>query len=494
MTGYKKGSISVYLLLFLSVFILLVNAVFMSLRYQGARVVVKTAAQQSLFDLFSRYEPTLLEKYDLLFLDGGFGGEDLKAGSMLSCIEDNAGVCWGEQSIASNPFGLSTKKASLTAYTLATDQKGEALYRQAILSEKEGLAGTALSLLKEEITDGKANEEKGASEGDVDEACDDYKKAVESAEEGDYEEAGLTTEGSGEEAQETSGASAVRIEKNPIEVIKKLKKKGILALVLPQGKKVSEKSISKKDLPSGRSLHKGLGLTAAADSHTGTDHLYFAAYLGEHLSSFTDPDENAGLSYQTEYIIGGKTKDEENLKKTVNRLLLLREGANLSYLRKDPVKSAEIKSMAAAIATGLAVPVGEPVVETALRVCYAYGESLLDVRRLLAGGKVPLSKEAGDWQLSLEQLADISKLLSQADGGKGSGLSYTGYLKILLGIKGDAACLSGGMDMIELGMRGEEDEKNFRLDNCIYSMEIELTAGVTGLSDISAGAYRSYEN
>ena len=78
MTGYKKGSISVYLLLFLSVFILLVNAVFMSLRYQGARVVVKTAAQQSLFDLFSRYEPTLLEKYDLLFLDGGFGGEDLK--------------------------------------------------------------------------------------------------------------------------------------------------------------------------------------------------------------------------------------------------------------------------------------------------------------------------------------------------------------------------------------------------------------------------------
>ena len=57
----KKGSITVYLLLFLSALLLLLGAVLFSVRHRGAKTMVKTAARQSMFDLFSRYEPTLFE-------------------------------------------------------------------------------------------------------------------------------------------------------------------------------------------------------------------------------------------------------------------------------------------------------------------------------------------------------------------------------------------------------------------------------------------------
>ena len=102
----KKGSITVYLLLFLTTLLLLLGAVLLSARYRGAKVMVKAAARQSMFDLFSRYEPVLFEEYDLMFMDAGFGSAEFRPGLMLDCMERNAGILWGENSSATNLWGL----------------------------------------------------------------------------------------------------------------------------------------------------------------------------------------------------------------------------------------------------------------------------------------------------------------------------------------------------------------------------------------------------
>lgn len=483
----KKGSITVYLLLFLSVFLVLVGAVFLSVRHRGAKTMVKTAARQSMFDLFSRYEPELFRKYGLLFIDAGFGDAQFQPGLLLVCVERNAGILWGENSFATNLWGLGNVQAVLHGYTLATDQGGEAFYRQAQAAAEMGLAADALGILRERISTGNRQEQIGEQQGDVKKACDTYQDAVEKAQEGEYKKGGE------KEQHAEDKVFSEPVKDNPIETVKKLQKRGLLGLVMPEDRAISDRSVKKNSLVSGRKLTQGMGLAGVAKTHKTTDHLLFVHYLCSHLSSFTAPDEKAALSWQLEYIVGGKNNDKENLKKTVESLMLLREGANLLYLRSDRASMAKVRAMASSIAAALAAPVGEELIAGVLCVCWAYGESLLDVRTLLAGGKVPVTKDASSWRLSLSDLSSLGKTGSKTDGGGDKGLTYTGYLEILLGMKSDRDCLHRGMDMVETGMRAVSGS-NFYLDHCLQSAEIEIRTALNGVGTISAKEYRSYEN
>ena len=175
----KKGSITVYLLLFLSTLMLLLGAVLLSARYQGARAMVKAAARQSMFDLFSRYDSTLFQEYDLLFMEAGFGSSQFRPGLMLDCMEKNAGILWGENSSATNLWGLGRCQAVLRGYTLATDQEGEAFYRQAVLAGQSAMAQETLNLVKEQLNLSSRHKNVGQTQADVKAACDSYQNAVE---------------------------------------------------------------------------------------------------------------------------------------------------------------------------------------------------------------------------------------------------------------------------------------------------------------------------
>ena len=84
----------------------------------------------------------------------------------------------------------------------------------------------------------------------------------------------------------------------------------------------------------------------------------FDSYIMEKCSCFPDEEKDAGeLSYQLEYILGGKNSDIENLKYVVHRLLLIREVSNVTYLFSDGTKMAEAAAMAFAVATAAGVPV-----------------------------------------------------------------------------------------------------------------------------------------
>ena len=59
----------------------------------------------------------------------------------------------------------------------------------------------------------------------------------------------------------------------------------------------------------------------------------------------------------------------------MNRLLALREAANLVYLAKDAQKQGEMEAMAGVIAASFGVPAAMPVVKMALAVCWAFAEA-----------------------------------------------------------------------------------------------------------------------
>lgn len=60
------------------------------------------------------------------------------------------------------------------------------------------------------------------------------------------------------------------------------------------------------------------------------------------------------MAYELEYILNGKTSDKENLKSTVNSLLLMREGLNLFSAWKDPVLSLRQRQRQLLLLVGLA--------------------------------------------------------------------------------------------------------------------------------------------
>ena len=98
----------------------------------------------------------------------------------------------------------------------------------------------------------------------------------------------------------------------------------------------------------------------------------------------------AGLNYQVEYILGGKNSDRENLKSVAAKLLLIRQGVNMAHLLADGGKRIQLETLSLAIASSFLVPPAAVIIEAALILCWAFAESVLDVRELFAGGRIPI--------------------------------------------------------------------------------------------------------
>ena len=261
---------------------------------------------------------------------------------------------------------------------------------------------------------------------------------------------------------------------NPIPVIRKVRKMGLLDLVLPFGKEVSDKKVKTKELVSGRKLETGLAMedSVKADGSMLSQVLY-QQYLMEKLGNYIEPGKS-GLSYQIEYIIGKKNSDEANLKDVAKKLLMVREGLNVAYLVSDALMMGQIHAMAAAIAAAFLIPPAVVVIEGALILCWAFAESILDVRELFAGGKVPLTKNASNWQLSLQSIQALVDKLDTDRQNDVNGLSYEDYLQIFLLTTSKAQKVKGGMDMIESSFREMEDWNEFCLDHCITALEASV--------------------
>ena len=159
---------------------------------------------------------------------------------------------------------------------------------------------------------------------------------------------------------------------NPIPTIRKVRKMGLLDLVLPFGKEVSDKKVKTKELVSGRKLETGLAMedSVKADGSMLSQVLY-QQYLMEKLGNYIEPGKS-GLRYQIEYIIGKKNSDAANLKDVAKKLLMVREGLNVAYLVSDALMMGQIHAMAAAIAAAFLIPPAVVVIEGALILCWAF--------------------------------------------------------------------------------------------------------------------------
>ena len=169
-----------------------------------------------------------------------------------------------------------------------------------------------------------------------------------------------------------------------------------------------------------------------------------------------------------EYLLAGKKSDRENLKDAVNQVLTLRGAMNLLFLLNSPDKKAEADALAAAVSVGI-VP-AQMALSFFILTLWAFGEAVLDVKTLLAGGKIPFWKTEGTWKTCLSGLLDQS-FLKETGESSGDGRTYTEYLSCLIFLMDRKTRNFRMMDLIQWNIRTEQAD--FSAANCAYQIEIE---------------------
>ena len=144
-----KGTITVFLSLISVLFLSLLCTTVESARIQGARAKAAAALDMGLFSVFGEFENSVLEQYDVFFLDGACGtgsySQKTLEEKLQTYMEYNVSPNKGILLKGFDPYPLTLQKAGITGVALATDQKGNAFYQQAVGFMHDNLATEAVS-------------------------------------------------------------------------------------------------------------------------------------------------------------------------------------------------------------------------------------------------------------------------------------------------------------------------------------------------------------
>ena len=259
-------------------------------------------------------------------------------------------------------------------------------------------------------------------------------------------------------------------------------KESMLKLIIPKEKNVSKKEMEYRDLAD-TYMVKGdrsaiIGNDLMAITKDGINETLFNLYLIDYADNFIKDNSKGLMDYELEYLIFGNKSDLDNLTEAVTAIALIRLGCNMVHVYTDSRKVKEAYNLAvAAVGVTMNVPVIKAT-QYLILTAWAAGETIIDIKTLLKGEKVPLIKTSQEWQLDLEDLmrGNIQGKDSQNKDQKEkeqSGFSYENYLSALLFMADKQKKSFRSMALSELHMISK-GVSNFRLKNYVYGMEIKI--------------------
>lgn len=459
-----EGVISVYLCLMLAVIISIVLVMIEGARISAMRVQLECTSDMAIDSCLSEYHKELFERYGVLFIDTSYG-QKLGAGYGLSDrldyymtynLSPGKGLLPGYGS--RDLLGLYTDSIDIIRESRATDNKGEVFKYMAVsyMLDRYGIG-----------------------------YIDEIKNLTEVSESNHLFEMDIIADNDNAQTDinninypEDESINWDEVDRsNPTDSINKLRSKGILSLVCK--KEISMKGINLNEYASRRNLVKGNGLNVEWEKRNNLEtELLFIEYILLKCGNYISVKDESLLDYQIEYIISGKNNDTDNLKDVATKLLLIRGASNTVYFFSDPVLKGEAKALAEGLSIITLLPELEIIFEAAIIAAWIFAESIYDVRVLFNGGKVPLIKGNGDWNLSLSNALELTEeeLSDNNAAGKDNGLTYQDYLRLLLYSCNSEMRTMRCMDIVEMDIRKITEDNTFNLDDCIAAFGIQLIA------------------
>lgn len=456
-----QGYLTVYAALSMTILLSLCLVLIDGARRSTVRMEAEIIAEIGMESILAEFHREMLEQYNLFYVDTSYGSsvpswqktkEHLQQYLEKNCDMEEVllGDWWYRDMLALEP-----KEVQITSVRTAVDRQGAVLRSQAIEAVKDDVG---LVYLEEVRSWMDIVEEQELDSRDIEEERQQIAEEIQSY------------DGTRRQLSEDEWVT-IEVE-NPAGGLGSIRSDGILSMVVEDTSSLSQREVDGSILLSKR-IQDGQVNQGNDEEEVASDgwmeRLLFQEYLMRYCGYYGGELDKGALQYQAEYLITGKTHDIDNLKGAVHRISAMREVANALYLYGDEAKCAEAETVAAAAASAILLPELTPLFKHAILLGWAYMESLYDVKVLMAGGKVPLLKDAASWHY------DIGCIFGEgADGAvqaSEKGLAYADYLRVLLALSDLETVTGRFMDIVELDIRQTPGNGQFRLDGCIDRIE-----------------------
>lgn len=510
-SGKVRGSMTVFAALSIMLVASFLFVLLEAAHQQQLRRVAQMNTSLVVESVFSNYCSPLWEKYQILALDNGMTEEQEPFVSWEYYAADLSKESLSQSGFmrGTNHLRMDTKCAEFVAYRMLTDEGGRAYIKtisdymrntigqqaiEKLAAEYQQLSGmdisdkpddTALAGADNAIAEARRLEEEKAKKAE-----EERKKAQEAAKKA------KATKKADKKAEKKAGTEAgeraIEPAENPLEIIKNLWHQGTLSLVLKDAKAVSNMKEDWSDAVSKREKYTGIGLEPIQTD--ATDTLLFTEYLLDHFACYTSGEAAGTLAYELEYLLCGNEKDQSNLSETVQRLLAVREAANLAYLAADASKQELAYSVALSLAGVTANPGIIYAIKCGLLAAWALAESVLDVRALLSGDKIAIIKNSAQWTSDLLHLGSVFSSFGTATNCQ-NGLSYQRYLGFLLMMQAQKVSYRA-MNIQEHVIRSKEGFEDFCMDHLVIDAEIAMNYSshtiFTGMEQLTRNKKRAF--
>lgn len=426
----QKGEITAFLSLLFLLMISLIGALIESASLQVLKNQKRADMNLAIESVFAEYNKEMLEEYDLFVLDASYGASKIREKKILDRLDY---------------YGASGIENEISKMELLSDSSGKAFYVQVIRYMKNKTGLDCIESSDEKVLEWKAQNEEVQKYKEADKKMQDELESI-------LEEAG----------------ESLPQEDNPIQSIEEIKQSNLLNVIVSDSGQLSKKNININKLPSGRSLHTGKGMfQTKAEVGDTIGKMFLSEYLMEHFTYGLETKTENALAYEVEYLLGGKKSDIQNLEIVVRRILDIRFALNYAYLLTDEVRKAEAKTWAKALCAFVPVPFLSEAATQAILAAWAYGESIVDLRALLDGEKVPVIKNTHNWYLKLSQLMRIkNKNIRRKNGTTDGGIGYSEYLEGFLLVEPEEILCIRALDLIESNL-------GIKMDHCVTQLEVE---------------------
>lgn len=444
----NRGQVTVFLCLVLMSLLLLGITTLEMVRVRMGSAKAAEAADGAACEIQAAYNRELFDEYHLLAVDRTFAGQG--EGKMEEMAEDYIEYMLdgsGDDDMVLNGVELVQCKGLLE--NDCENMKKQITEYMKIYIETEGIK----DLLEMITTEKKAGTSTGAA---IDKGQEDE-----------------------------SPSHSVWVGTDPRDVLKNMSKGGVLKLVTPAGDVPSDTSYDMEPL-SGKNgyddgeqwediefddidaFRKQVGTWEESDETGITDDFYGICYALETFNTYVSQKADRPAECEVEYMIAGEDNDKDNLKSVVNRIILHRLPLNMGYLLTDTAKMASVESIAFVLS--LIPGVTYSAVKYLIAGCWAYVETLADIRCMLCGNDVKFIKSADTWKTDIDNLGDLLTMQNVNYEGADA-IGYKGYLAILLAEKRKDMYYRMA-DMIQLNL--SKDNELFEIKNMIYGFSIDV--------------------
>lgn len=448
----KKGEMTVFLSIVFVLMISFISGIIQASSIQAGKNLARLETDRAVYSVFGEYQKELLEQYHIFGLEGSYGTGSYTEDNLISRM---------------HYYGTDGTEHEITGIQYLTDDHGQA-FREQVLTYMEQTKGIGLireltgltAVWEEQEIQGKEMEEIQEETAEQMEEVSDL----------------LETE------EDTGTGGQEQISENPFTFMEKISQYGIVSVVLPEDMVISEKTVDLEAQASYRNLRSGRG---SFPSRTGMDgieeKLLFDEYLAESFTNAVPEEEDAGeekdrsLDYEIEYILAGRSSDEENLESVLFRIFLIRMALNYTFLLTDTEKQGEAELLALAISAVLLMPEAVEGVKQLVIAAWAAGESVVDIRTLLSGKRTALVKTSENWQTSLSSLFRLGDDSRQEGSDIQGGICYKDYLRMLLFLENTDEITMRALDRAEENLRTEQQLDHFRADQCITRLRMDNT-------------------